>query len=204
VPDVTAPSVPTGLRVTTRTSSTAEVVWDASTDTGGSGLKGYLVTVDDGAAVLTTSTGTTVTGPPTSLHTVTVVAVDNAGNQSGAAVLNPVRIAPAGPPSGPNEVYLPFDNSTISLSVVNLDPDQCTAATLTMAAPPAIPTQTVDTSAVSGSGGVTFQFTVDINDGTVTPGGFTIDRYLDPYDLVVACGPLPPVTIIGHPVIIGP
>ena len=78
------------------------------------------------------------------------------------------------------------------------------ASTHTIEAPPTVPVQTIDTLPVDASGAVTFLFTVDINDGTVTPGGFVIDRYLDPYHLVVRCGPLPPVTVIGHPVIIGP
>jgi chitodextrinase len=204
-PDLTAPSVPTGLTVTDRTSSTAVVTWNPSTDTGGSGLKGYLVTVDGGPAAPMTSTSTTVTGAPNSMHTVSVAAVDNAGNQSAPAVLDHVRTGPAGPPSGPDEIYLPFDNSVISLTVLNLDPERCTAATLTIAEPPPVfTTHTVDTVPVDDSGTVTFQFTVDINDGTVTPGGFTIDRYTDPYDLRISCGPLPDVVVTGHPVIIGP
>ena len=84
------------------------------------------------------------------------------------------------------------------------DTNRCTAATLTIGAPPTVRAQTIETLPVDASAAVTFLFTLDINDGTITPGGFMIDRYLDPYSLVVRCGPLPPVTVIGHPVIIGP
>jgi chitodextrinase len=198
-PDLTAPGVPTGLIVTDRTSSTAVVTWNPSTDTGGSGLKGYLVTVDGGPANLTTSTSTTVTGPPTSMHTVTVAAVDNAGNQSAVAVLDHVRIGTGGPVSAPDEVWMPFDGATtVTVTVVNIDPDVCGAVELTVDTVGMIATVPVTDTATA-----TFEFTVDV-DGTTNPGGLVLDRYTDPYNLSITCGPRPLATVAGHPVVIGP
>ena len=77
--DTVAPSTPTGLSVSGTTLS-----WNASTDSGCSGLAGYTVYRSTGA-VLGTSTGTslTLTGlTPGTTYTVYVRARDNAGNQS--------------------------------------------------------------------------------------------------------------------------
>jgi len=82
-PDTTPPSVPTGLKATPVSSSEIDLSWSASTDTGGSGLKGY--NVYDGGSLIASTTGTSYanTGLAAgSTHTYTVSAADNAGNQS--------------------------------------------------------------------------------------------------------------------------
>jgi acid phosphatase type 7 len=82
-PDTTPPSVPTGLKATPVSSSEIDLSWSASTDSGGSGLKGY--NVYDGGSLIASTTGTSYvnTGLAAgSTHTYTVSAADNAGNQS--------------------------------------------------------------------------------------------------------------------------
>src|SRR5262249_23152606 len=83
--DTIAPSVPTGITATVASCSQVNLSWSASTDTGGSGLKGYYV-YRNSAYV------TTVLAPATSFsngglaglatYTYTVSAFDNAGNVS--------------------------------------------------------------------------------------------------------------------------
>ena len=81
--DTTAPSVPTGLTASAISCSQINLSRNASTDTGGSGLKGY--NVYRGGAylkqVLTTSTSDTGLAASTS-YSYTVSAIDNAGNES--------------------------------------------------------------------------------------------------------------------------
>jgi len=81
--DTTAPSVPTGLMVTSLSATQVGLGWNASTDTGGSGLAGYRVFRDGaqiGTPATTAFTDTTVSAGVT--YTYTVRAVDNAGNVS--------------------------------------------------------------------------------------------------------------------------
>jgi YD repeat-containing protein len=96
-PDTSAPSVPTGLSVTGASSSQVSLSWNASTDTGGSGLAGYRV-YRAGSLLGTTSsssyTDNTVSGNTT--YSYTVAAYDNAGNvssqSSALSVTTPVSI----------------------------------------------------------------------------------------------------------------
>lgn len=85
--DTTPPSAPIGLTVTGQTTDSLALSWTASTDN--VAVAGY--NVFDGAAKVNTVTiiGTayTVTGlSPSTTHTLTVRAVDAAGNQSAASV----------------------------------------------------------------------------------------------------------------------
>ena len=61
-PDVTAPTVPTGLTATAASCSQINLSWTASTDTGGSGLKGYNVYKNGAYLKQVTTTSTTDTG----------------------------------------------------------------------------------------------------------------------------------------------
>jgi len=102
-PDTTAPSVPPGLSASATSCSQVNLSWAASTDTGGSGLKGYNV-FRNGAfltQVLAPATSTADQGRSASTsYSYAVAAVDNAGNQSAlspavgattpACALNPV------------------------------------------------------------------------------------------------------------------
>jgi YD repeat-containing protein len=87
-PDTIAPSVPTGLAATAISASQINLSWAASTDTGGSLLKGYKITRNGSALTPTTSTLTTYsdTGLAASTtYTYTVAAYDGAGNTSAAS-----------------------------------------------------------------------------------------------------------------------
>ena len=81
--DTIAPSVPTGLMVSGTTTTTASLRWNASTDTGGSGLAGYEVL--RGGALAGSPTGPSFTDSgltPGATYSYTVRARDNAGNRS--------------------------------------------------------------------------------------------------------------------------
>jgi chitodextrinase len=81
--DTTAPSVPTGLSATAASCSQVNLSWSASTDTGGSGLRGYKVFrggVQVGTTTLTSFSNTGL-GASTS-YSFTVAAYDGAGNTS--------------------------------------------------------------------------------------------------------------------------
>src|SRR5258708_36076860 len=83
--DVTAPSVPTGLAGSATTCTNASVHWNASTDAGGSGLKGYNL-YRNGVfivQVLAPATNTTDSGlSGSTTYAYAVSAVDNSNNQS--------------------------------------------------------------------------------------------------------------------------
>ena len=102
-PDTTPPSVPIGLSATASGCSQVNVGWAASSDTGGSGLRGYNVYRNGGflTQVLAPATSLADQGRSASTaYSYTVTAVDNAGNQSApsaavgattpACALNPV------------------------------------------------------------------------------------------------------------------
>src|SRR5712692_8923410 len=87
--DTTAPSVPTGVSAVGVSCSQINVSWGASTDTGGSGLKGYNLYVWRNSAwtflkvVLAPATSTSDTGlSPSTTYFYAVSAYDNAGHTS--------------------------------------------------------------------------------------------------------------------------
>ena len=83
-PDTTAPTTPGTPTASAVTATTATLTWQASTDTGGSGLAGYTVYRADGTQ-LAQSTGntTTLSGlTPSTQYQVHVRARDGAGNLS--------------------------------------------------------------------------------------------------------------------------
>lgn len=85
-PDTTAPSVPAGLAATTVTETSVALTWNASTDTGGSGLKGYDVYRGSTKVGSTTTASYTDTGlTAATAYQYTVRATDNAGNVSAAS-----------------------------------------------------------------------------------------------------------------------
>ena len=87
-PDTTAPSTPTGLTAAASSCSQINLSWNAATDTGGSGLKGYDV-YRDGAflkRVLVPATSTSDTGlAGSTVYSYAVKAIDNALNASGSS-----------------------------------------------------------------------------------------------------------------------
>jgi fibronectin type 3 domain-containing protein len=84
--DTTPPSIPGGVSAAAISTSEVRVAWSASTDTGGSGLAGYKV-YRGGTLVRTTAVTLYVdhTSSPNSQYCYTVVAYDNAGNNSAAS-----------------------------------------------------------------------------------------------------------------------
>ncbi|WP_084959628.1 GH12 family glycosyl hydrolase domain-containing protein [Thermoactinospora rubra] len=86
--DTTPPSTPTGLRASDVTATGATLSWNASTDTGGSGLAGYEILRATGSGAFTqvgTSTTTSFTDSgltPATTYRYQVRARDGAGNRS--------------------------------------------------------------------------------------------------------------------------
>jgi hypothetical protein len=92
-PDTTRPSVPTGLTATASSCSQVGLAWNASTDTGGSGLKGYDLYRNGSflRQVLAPTTSAADTGVVASTaYSYTVAAVDNAGNASAVSAASGV------------------------------------------------------------------------------------------------------------------
>ncbi len=114
--DETAPTPPSNLSVTETTSSSATVGWDASSDTGGSGLDQYVVLVD-GSRDQTVPAGitqTTVAGLSAGTsYEVGVSALDGAGNQS-----EPVTVsATTAENGGSDDLLAEIDPNTTTASV---------------------------------------------------------------------------------------
>lgn len=83
VSDTTPPSVPSGLTAAAASCSQVNLGWSPSTDTGGSGLRGYNVYRNGTYLKQVTTTSTSDTGLAASTsYSYAVSAVDNAGNQS--------------------------------------------------------------------------------------------------------------------------
>lgn len=137
VPDVTAPSVPTGVTAQALAYNQVKVSWAAATDTGGSGLAGYKLyrngsttALTSVASTATTYTDTTVNGSTNYSYTVT--AYDGAGNESAKSTAASVTTpAPPDttPPSTPgslhttattlNSIALAWTASTDNVAVAN-------------------------------------------------------------------------------------
>jgi chitodextrinase len=119
-PDVTAPSVPAGLTAGAISCSQINLSWGASTDTGGSGLKGYNVYRNGSylKQVLTTSTSDTGLAAST-VYSYSVSAIDNSGNESakGSAAS---ATTPACPDTTAPSVPAGLTAGAISCSQINL------------------------------------------------------------------------------------
>src|SRR6266852_6319838 len=86
--DTTPPSTPTGLAATAATCTQVNLGWTASSDTGGSGLRGYNVYRNGALVKLVAAPATSTSDPgmsPSSIYSYLVTAVDNAGNESAAS-----------------------------------------------------------------------------------------------------------------------
>ena len=101
-PDTLAPSVPTGLTATSTSSLLVNLLWTASTDTGGSGLAGYKV-YRGGGQIGTSASASyndgTVAG--STAYSYTVASYDNAGNISAQSAPASVTTPDTLPPSVP-------------------------------------------------------------------------------------------------------
>lgn len=87
-PDTIAPSIPTGIVATPVSSSRIDVTWAASTDTGGSGVSGYLVYRNTVQIASTNQVIYSDTGlSPNTAYQYQVAAFDGAGNVSSLSVI---------------------------------------------------------------------------------------------------------------------
>jgi fibronectin type 3 domain-containing protein len=120
--DAIAPTVPTGLSAIAASCSQINLSWGASTDSGGSGLKGYNVYRNGSylKQVLAPSTTTSDTGLVAStVYSYAVSAIDNAGNESAksnTASTNTPACADTTAPSVPTELTA----TAVSSSQINL------------------------------------------------------------------------------------
>lgn len=89
--DTTPPSVPTGLSGSALSTTSIKLTWNASTDSGGSGLAGYHVYRGSALVGSPTTTSFTDTGlTPATAYTYSVSAFDNSAN--GSAASSPVTV----------------------------------------------------------------------------------------------------------------
>lgn len=109
--DTTPPSIPTGVTAVHPSGQTVNVHWNASTDTGGSGLAGYIV-YRNGNPINFASTTSFTDTVPNGIYTYTIKAYDNASPanvsaaSSGATVQVGTSFTPTGlDTSGTNDVY---------------------------------------------------------------------------------------------------
>src|SRR5207302_10030988 len=87
--DTVSPSVPTALSASAPSCSQINLAWNPSTDSGGSGLKGYNVYRNSVFVKQVLAPGTTTSDPgmvASTVYTYNVAAIDNAGNTSGMSV----------------------------------------------------------------------------------------------------------------------
>jgi chitodextrinase len=116
-PDITPPSVPTGLTMTGRSATSIDLSWTASTDD--TGVTGYHVFRD--GSVVSTVTSTSYSDPnlaPNTGYTYTVSAFDAAANESAqSASLSVTTLADTSPPSVPTNLHQTGQStSTISIA----------------------------------------------------------------------------------------
>jgi YD repeat-containing protein len=119
-PDTLAPSVPTGLSATTPSSTQVNLSWNASSDTGGSGLAGYRI-YRGGAHIATRSvtnySDTSVAASTT--YSYRVAAYDNAGNTSAQSAAKSVT-TPAPPDTTPPSVPTGVTTTVVGDNQVNV------------------------------------------------------------------------------------
>ncbi len=95
--DIDPPTVPTWLAPSNVTTDSITLRWNPSTDTGGSGLKGYKLVRDNGTPIPTTTNSFVDSGLlPGSTYRYTVSAHDHAGNNSASSVELSVTTVPIG------------------------------------------------------------------------------------------------------------
>ena len=111
VADTTPPSVPTGLTATASGCSQINLQWNAVTDTGSSGLRGYRVYRNSVRLVEVATPSTAVDDvnlPALTSYTYTVSSVDNAGNESGVGAGAAARTAACAVAATPTRTVTPL------------------------------------------------------------------------------------------------
>ncbi len=124
-PDLTPPSVPANLQGTAVSGTWINLTWNASTDTGGSGLAGYEIFRDGSGTPLNTSTVASYsdqTLSPATTHTYKVRSYDVAGNRSAFSNQISVTTLDTVAPGAPG-------NPTMSAITINSATATWTAAT---------------------------------------------------------------------------
>ncbi|MEK7493772.1 MAG: fibronectin type III domain-containing protein, partial [Patescibacteria group bacterium] len=126
--DGTPPSDPTGLTAIAISPTQINLVWNASTDSGGSGLAGYRVERCMGVGC--TSFGEIVTSPvasysntglsPSTIYRYQVRAYDNAGNMSGYSTPIAQAVTPAPPDTTPPTPAPTLSGSAFSSTQIDL------------------------------------------------------------------------------------
>jgi chitinase len=119
--DVQAPTAPTGLTSTGKTSNSVSLAWTASTDN--VGVTGYEVFIGAGTTPAATATGTsvTVTGLTANMtYTFTVKARDAAGNRSAASTAHSVTTNPQSTDIQPPTVPTSLRSTGVTSSSVSL------------------------------------------------------------------------------------
>lgn len=104
--DTIPPSVPVALQLTATACGSVQLSWSPSTDTGGSGLKGYKLFLNGAFAteVAAPATSATITGLNASTsYSISVSALDNAGNESARS-----EVVSATTPPCPTTEFLVF------------------------------------------------------------------------------------------------
>ena len=179
-PDTQAPSTPSGVKASAKTSSSVSLAWTASTDN--VGVTGYEVFVNGASSAATTSTTTsaTVSGlSANTTYTFTVKARDAAGNRSTASsafstTTEPVVSDPT-PPSVPqsprstgvtsSSVSLAWSASTDNLGVTGYE-------VFVNGASGAATTSTTTSATVSGlAANTSYSFTIKARDAAGNRSG---------------------------------
>jgi chitodextrinase len=124
VPDTTPPIVPTGLAAQATAYNAVKLTWNATTDTGGSGLAGYRIYRNGSSTMLAsvaagtlTYTDSTVSGSTT--YTYTVSAYDGAGNESAQSSSVSVT-TPAPPDTTPPSTPTGLQSTAVNLQSITL------------------------------------------------------------------------------------
>lgn len=133
-PDTTAPSVPGTPTASLVSASQVNVSWSPSTDTGGSGLKGYHVYRNGTKLTTTPVTGTSYgdgTVQPGQTYTYTVSAIDNASNESAKSAASNSITTPNTQTTITGKVTQAKNNSAISGATVKVTGNGLTRTTTT-------------------------------------------------------------------------
>jgi hypothetical protein len=109
-PDTTAPTTPANLHSTATTTSSISLAWNASTDSGGSGLLGYKLYRNGTFIQQTSSLSFTDSGlAANTSYAYKITAIDNANNESAQSTVLNISTAANPPPPPTNNADLNHD-----------------------------------------------------------------------------------------------
>lgn len=171
-PDTTPPSVPQNLRTTSASPTNVVIEWDASTDTGGSGLGGYRI-YRNGSSTPIGSTSTTQYNDSTvsanTTYSYGVSAIDNASPPNESVQAGPLQVTtPAATVNAPNVVGM--TQAAAEQAIANAGLSVGTITTQTSASVPAgsvISQQPAGGTAVGP--GTAINLVISLGSGTTPP-----------------------------------